>query len=130
HLFNGAQDLAAARQLHAELTSTAPLSLAYDASDAIAKLIAERIAVNAREAGIVLQPYGELLAARAPNADLKLVRVRIDSPDPAAALVRIGEQLGIASLQKLASGQSIDGLYQAERDALKDYTVIPIAHLP
>lgn len=130
HLFSSVQDLAVARQLRPELSSSVPLSLAYDSPDPVAKLIAERIAVNAREAGIVLQPYGELLAARAPNADLKLVRVRIDSPDPAAALVRIGEQLGIASLQKLASGQSIDGLYQAERDALKDYTVIPIAHLP
>lgn len=130
HLFNGAQDLVAARQLHAELTSSAPLSLAYDASDAIAKLIAERVAVNAREAGIVLQPYGEVLAARAPNADLKLVRIRIDSPDPALALARVGEILAVPSLQKVANGQSIDNLYLAEREALKDYTVIPIAHLP
>lgn len=129
HLFNGAQDLAAARQLHAELTSTAPLSLAYDASDAIAKLIAERIAVNAREAGIILQTYGEVLAARAPNADLKLVRIRIDSPDPALALARVGEILTLPSLQKIANGQSIENLYLAEREALKDYTIIPIAHL-
>lgn len=131
HLFSTGQDLPAARQLRAEMTSSAaPLSLAYDSADPIAKLVAERIAVNAREAGIVLQPYGELLAARPPNADVKLVRARINSPDAAVALARIGETLGIASLQKIAKDQSIDGLYHAESDALKDYTIIPIAHVP
>jgi MarR-like DNA-binding transcriptional regulator SgrR of sgrS sRNA len=130
HLFNGAQDLAAARQLHAELTSSAPLSLAYDSPDPVAKLVAERISVNAREAGIVLQPYGEMLAARAPNADVKLVRMRIDSPDPAIALGEVETMLGVGSPQKTAKELSIDAVFQAERETLKSYLVIPIAHVP
>ena len=33
--------------------------LAYDAAGPLARLVAERIAVDAREAGIVVQPYAE-----------------------------------------------------------------------
>ena len=55
HLFKGVQDLALARQLRNPLGSLVPLSLAFDAGDDLARLIAERVALNAQAAGITLQ---------------------------------------------------------------------------
>lgn len=130
HLFNTSQDLTAARQLRASATSPTQLSLAYDGNDPLAKLIAERVAVNTREAGIVIQAKPESPAFRSFDADAKLVRVRIASPDRAAALTEIAEILDIAMLRKAGSAASADVLYNLENDALKDRSVIPLAYVP
>jgi MarR-like DNA-binding transcriptional regulator SgrR of sgrS sRNA len=128
HLFNTAQDLTQARQVRSLVGNAPPLSLAYDAADPVAKLIAERVAVNTREVNILVQPYPEAFASRTPNADMMLVRVRIASPDPAAALGSVGETLALASLEKASATTAADALYKLESDALKDYAVVPIAH--
>ena len=55
-------NLERAKELRTETASLVivpPISLAYDFADPVAKLVAERIAVDAREAGITVQPYGE-----------------------------------------------------------------------
>ncbi len=61
-LFPGGMDLDRAKELRAEaagLVIVPPITLAYDFADPVSKLVAERIAVDAREAGVVVQPYGE-----------------------------------------------------------------------
>jgi ABC-type transport system substrate-binding protein len=130
HLFNSQQNLALARQARNSVGNAAPLSLAYDAADPLAKLIAERVAVNARDVNILLQPYPEQFAQRMPNADVRLIRLRIASPDPAAALDSIGETLALSSLDKASASSATEALYKLESDALKDYSVIPIVHAP
>ena len=55
-MFGGATDLDRARELRADAAAfvvISPITLAYDVADPLARLAAERIAVNAREAGIV-----------------------------------------------------------------------------
>jgi len=52
-LFATARDLNRARQLRSGM-DPAPLKLGYDPSDALARQVAERVAVNARDAGIRL----------------------------------------------------------------------------
>ena len=130
HVFNLAQDLATARRLRSQAGSVPPLSLAYDASDPLAKLVAERLEVNAREAGIVLQPAPETNAVHKVDVDARLVRVRIQSPDAAAALAAIGAAMDVESLRKAQAAASIESLFGIESDALKDYWIVPIAHVP
>jgi ABC-type transport system substrate-binding protein len=110
--------------------SGATLALAYDGTDQLARLIAERVSLNAREAGITLQARPESPLFRSFDADLKLVRVRIASPDPAAALASAGDVLDNAGLQAAEFAISPDRLFAVENDALKDDLMIPIAQIP
>lgn len=130
HLFSSAQDLAGAAQLRNQLKSNAPLSLAYDGADDLSALIAERISLNAREAGITLQARAESPMFRSFDADVKLIRVRIESPDPATALTSVGDALDIPELQQARPAASADRLYAIENAFLKNFSIIPIAHIP
>lgn len=130
HLFSSAQDLAGAAQLRNQLKSNVPLSLAYDGSDELSALIAERISLNAREAGITLQARAESPMFRSFDADVKLIRVRIESPDPATALSGIGDALDTPELQQARSAASADRLYAIENAFLKNFSIIPVAYIP
>ncbi len=98
------------------------LTLSYDPRDPQAQLIAERIALNAREIGITLQV---LLSG---SADVSLIRIVLPSSDPATSLREAARELGLQ--QPLIHGSSVDDLYQAERTLLDGHTVIPLFHLP
>ena len=103
------------------------LNLSYDPSDPPAQLIAERIALNAREAGITVQ------VSLSGSEDLRLVRAVLPSPDPAKSLEEAARQLGLAQLAPSASAgslHSLEDLYHSERALLDGYTVIPLFHLP
>jgi ABC-type transport system substrate-binding protein len=130
HLFGTMQDLGAARQLRIQAEWTASLSLAYDGSDSLAKLIAERVSVNAKEAGITIQPRPESPAFRGFDAELRLVRLRLQSPDRVAALSHMGDLLDINALRKAQPASSIDALYGLERDVVNEHSVIPLAYVP
>jgi MarR-like DNA-binding transcriptional regulator SgrR of sgrS sRNA len=129
HLFTASQDLLNARRLVSHLNGLSPLSIGYEANDPLARLIAERVAVNAREAGIGLQPVSQT-NGRTSTADIAVVRIKIESPNPAAALMTLGGALRLPALQKAQAENSAEALYTLESDALKDYAVIPIAHIP
>ena len=102
-MVGGATNLDRARELRSDAAAFVvimPIALAYDFSDPLAKLVAERIAVDAREAGIVVQPYGEAhinsKTARASiNADALLLRVPLASVDPQTALAARFDDLGL-----------------------------------
>jgi ABC-type transport system substrate-binding protein len=102
------------------------LNLSYDPRDPQAQLIAERIALNAREVGITVQ------VSLSGAEDIRLMRVVLPSPDPATTLTEATRQLGLpqAALPAAPRGESLDDLYQAERSALDGYSVIPLFHLP
>ena len=130
HLFNSAQDLGTAVRLRNQAAALSTLSLIYDGADDLARLIAERISLNARDAGITVQPRPESPMFRSFDADVRLVRLRIESPDAASALASIGDLLDNATLQRARSATTADQLFVVENDALKDFSIIPIAHLP
>src|SRR5258706_484177 len=125
-LMSSKPDLERARKLRTEAAISQPLPFVYDLTDPLAHDVAERIAVNAREAGIVLQPYGEkflspskLASTRAP---LALLRIPLVSSDAAVVL------------SSLLPGQdipdSMEELLTAERNALATFQIIPVAHVP
>jgi hypothetical protein len=104
-----------------QVASAAPLSLGYG-GDPLARAIAERIAVNAREAGIRL-----LVSPQAAKPDVRLVRARIRSVEPGAALAGLASSLGLGELAGLADAEAC---YAAERSLVDDFRVIPLVHLP
>jgi len=126
-LFPVTGDLERARQLRRDLGSTPSLTLAYDWSDPLARAIAERVAVNARDIGLAVQPYGENLAARGANANLRVVRIPLASSDPAAALAALSVATG---RQGGAPANSAEDLYAADRALRSDFRLVPVVYLP
>jgi ABC-type oligopeptide transport system substrate-binding subunit len=101
------------------------LNLSYDPRDPQAQLIAERIALNAREVGITVQ------VSLSGVEDIRLVRAVLPSPDPLTSLGDAAQQLGFQQPSFPATrGNTLDDLYQAERSLLDGYAVIPLFHLP
>lgn len=97
-------------------------TLAYDSGDSVARLIAERIALNARDAGLSLQP------TTSPAADLRVVRIPLTSTDPWTALANVAVLTGMPALKN--TGRSVEDLYTAEQAELATQRVIPLFHLP
>jgi hypothetical protein len=115
-LFSTATDLTRARSLVGEIPP-ASRSLSIAAED---RLMADRIAVNARDIGLTL-------VTASGDPDLRLVEVRIVSEDPAAALAGIAAALG---LPEPGRAESPEALYNAERGLLEGFRVIPLFHVP
>ena len=116
------QNLERARQLRSEVRQPPAWTLGYDAGDPLARVIAERIALNARDAGLTLQ------TTTASTADLRLVRLTLASLNPQIALAAVASATGLAA-PKL-SGNSIDELYQAESGMLQTQRLISLFQLP
>jgi len=137
-LFPGGPNLDRAKELRAEaagLVIISPIALAYDFSDPVAKLVAERIAVDAREAGIVVQPFGEPHVANKSarpgmNADAVLLRLPLESVQPAVALAAALDDMGLAdpTTAPLNAGR-LEDVFELEGKSLADFRVIPIAHV-
>jgi len=125
-----------ARKLRTEAGTVAPISLAYDFADPVSKMIADRIAVDAREAGITIQPFGDAhintrSARKTSNADVVLLHLPLRALDPSAALAAVAEDVDSPPelLSAILSAGRPDELFAAERKALEDYRVVPVAHL-
>lgn len=92
------------------------LAFAYDRDDPTLRPIAERIAVNAAEAGITLKPA-------TGDADVKLTILPLLSTDARLALEEFAAMLGD---EPPVAPAPVD----AERELLEDFQVIPLCHLP
>lgn len=99
------------------------MTLSYDASEPANQLIAERVALNARDAGIRLQT-----AASSANAELRLLRIPLASPQPQLALEAGAAAAGLPAPQ--FQGTSAEELYSREKEMLQSGRIIPLAHLP
>jgi ABC-type transport system substrate-binding protein len=100
--------------------------LSYDPRDPQAQLIAERLALDAREVGITVQ------VSVSGAEDIRLLRVVLPSPDPATSLTEAARQLGLPqpAFPTAPRGNALEDLYQAEHSALDGYSAIPLFHLP
>jgi ABC-type transport system substrate-binding protein len=119
-LFPASIDLALARQIRSEIPHTTVWTLGYDSADPTARVIAERIVLNARDAGLGIQ------GTSASGADLRLVRVPLVSLDPLIALSDLAVRLGLPQLT--IGARSVDDLYSAENKLLQTQRVIPLLH--
>jgi ABC-type transport system substrate-binding protein len=130
-LFPTALDLLRAKELLAatgrEVSRSVPLVLVYDSGDAEARAVAERVAVNLKEARISVQISGQTAGSTSKStvADMRLVRQRIASPDTAVALPALLSSLGEPSAVLETPEQS----YAAERAPIDAFRIIPLVHL-
>lgn len=121
-LFSTEFNMQKAQQERAEVPYAPAWTLGYDPADAVSRLIAERIALNAGEAGITLRP------TTTGNADLHLVRTLLASGNPQVALAARAMTLGLPQ-----SGIGADNpveLYKWEEALLQTHRIIPLFHLP
>jgi ABC-type transport system substrate-binding protein len=139
-MLGGAMNVDRAKELRADAAAfvvISPIVLAYDFADPLARLAAERIAVDAREAGIVVQPYAEShIYSRASrtsiNADAVLLRVPLQSLEPSVALMARADDLGLSqeSTPAILGATRPEDLLEMERKSLENNRVLPVAHVP
>lgn len=138
-LFPTVADQARAQELSSQISSATKLLLGYDSADPLEQSVAERILVNAKEAGIsmVAQALPKSAAAGAPqhHLDARLIRWRLPSSDPAialkAALLEISESRERVDFGAALTGQaSPQDIYNQQRDALARFTIVPLVWLP
>ncbi len=127
-LFAATPQVARARQLRAEAKQTAALTLVYDAADPLARLVAERVALNANDAGITVKTLPSTQNVTVP--DIELVRVRLASTDPVVALAEVSRTDRLALPTPEAPPVSFPDVYRAATAALQDHWAVPIAYLP
>lgn len=114
----------------------APISLAYDFSDPVAKLVAERIAFDSSQVGITVRPYGEnhvgsKSAQASMSADAVLLRLPLASLEPSVALAARAADLGLdaETISGALSAVRPEDLLQAERKTLENFRIVPVAHV-
>ena len=118
-LFPTAADINRARSLASAAPAAArAFSLGFE--DAALRPIAERVVLNARDAGLALTVSGA-------NADVRLVETRVEFDDPWRALAGVAAALG---LPEPARGDTPEALLESERGLLAGFRVIPLFHLP
>lgn len=120
-LFPAAPDMAKARALANSAPPAARrITLAVD--DPSLQLIADRIALNARDAGLTVT-----LVPRGSEGMVRLAEFRIESGEPAKALAAIAAAFGLTAP---ARADTPEALYAAERGLIEDFRAIPLFHLP
>ena len=120
-VFSNEADLARARHAREQVRTIPTWTLGYDGNDTLARFLAERIALNARDAGLSLQP------TTAASADMRLVRIPLASPEPWVTLEKMPVASGVVARKE---GLSIENLYQTEVRLRDTERVIPLFHMP
>jgi peptide/nickel transport system substrate-binding protein len=115
-------DLTKARQLRDQVRTVPNWSLGYDSRDPIAGLIAQRVSLNAKDAGLSVRP--DPMAA---PADLRLVRIPVVSTNPWIAFTSLLATLGLAQPTRT---HSLEDLYAAEQTSLASDRIVPLLYLP
>jgi hypothetical protein len=131
-LFSTTPDAVHAKELWAQIVPAVKIVLGYDFGDSLEQVVAERIVVNAREVGVQLTAQA-IRTVAAGRVDARLVRLRMQSKLPGAALENFIDTLGgmtkidTAPLRDSASPEDI---YDRERAIVISYRVVPLVWLP
>jgi peptide/nickel transport system substrate-binding protein len=118
-VFRDSQSASARLQTPSKRNQTWTLS--FDSSDPVARVIAQRLALNAHDAGLTIDTSG------AGNNDLRLVRIPLTSSDPHIALTELANALQL--LRPKFNDSSVADLYAAEKNLLDSHRLIPLLHL-
>ena len=103
--------------------------LRVDPGDAVTQAIAERLAVDAREAGFTIKVQAPV--GLAPRADARLVRVAIAATTADRAFLQASGRLAVRGMPATAlpPGSSLEATYHAEQAAIDPFVVVPVVHL-
>jgi peptide/nickel transport system substrate-binding protein len=120
--FPAEQNMLRAQQLRSEVKYAPTWTLGYDVNDPLARVLAERIELNARDAGIRLQLNTNT------TADLRLTRTTLASLNGRIALAATASSTGLPPPK--IKGEAAEDLYKAENGMLRTQKVIPLFQLP
>ena len=120
-VFPADANLAEARELRGQFNSISHWTINYDPNDLVARLVADRVALNAGDAGLNVQ------VSTSSAADIKVVRFSL-AGDPRVAFTNFAAFAGLPT-PSFNSGSAED-LYQAESGMLAARKVIPLFELP
>jgi ABC-type transport system substrate-binding protein len=142
-LFSTVPDIAHSKELWSQIGPSTSVVLGYDSGDSLNQSLAERIVVNARDAGINLVvkalPAARAVSAPAPFAaanpgvDVQLVHWRMPSASPVVAMNQLlgaSGALSGADSAPLPSAASAEQIYERERMVVGSYRMIPLVWLP
>ena len=121
-VFPSEADPPRARRHREQVRSLPQWTVGYDASDSLARLLVERIALNAKDVGLTLRP------TTATTADLRLVRIPLSAADPWVSLAGFAAAEGLP--KPTVNAGSAEDLYSAEQAILAKQRLIPLFHLP
>jgi peptide/nickel transport system substrate-binding protein len=121
-IFPAGREITKAQEERGEIQRAPAVTIGYDPDDALARLVAERIVLNSRDAGITLQAVAGL------KADVRVTRVTVSSANARIALQSVAKALGLPA-PKL-NGTSTEDVYRAEAELLRSKRVIPLFQLP
>jgi ABC-type transport system substrate-binding protein len=116
-LFPVAYDVARAREAANSLKGRS-FTISVAPADTFARSVADRIAVNARDAGLTLLP------PQTANADVQLLHVQLDCGGADRALREIAAGMDLGDLT------SPEALYLAEKTVLEKSRLLPVIHVP
>jgi hypothetical protein len=144
-LFSTETGARSAKEIRSQISTSPKLVLGYDSADMLEQSVAERIVVNAKEAGISLTSRGmpgplskpvhgtEFRPGEAVHVDARLVRLRMLSPVPRVSLTAfietLGPMVGIAD-SALPESASPEDLYYCERSIMNRGLIVPIVWMP
>ena len=133
-LFPTGTDAAGAKELWSQISGSPRMALGYDSRDSLEQAIAERIALNARDAGISISSEAVPAAgSTAGNYDVRLMRLRMKSARPREALsgfvAALAPPAGLDATPVPAAA-SADQVYGREREVVSSYRVVPVVWLP
>jgi peptide/nickel transport system substrate-binding protein len=136
-LFESPMNLQRARELRAAFPAgvpgaTQPLRLRVDAPGDLYKLMGERVAVNARQANLMVQvalPPASASSSPAPAAGLHLIAWHYVSLSPRAELEAFVKQL-LDGAELPANTTDPEQLFAQERRLLEERRILPLVLLP
>jgi Bacterial extracellular solute-binding proteins, family 5 Middle len=133
-LFSTSADVPRAKELWSQITPSPNIVLGYDSADALEESVAERIVVNAKEAGISLTAITNV-ANKSAKLDARLIRVPMISSQPALALNGILQTLnslagGAIGANALRDPSSPEDVYRHERAIVEAFRIVPLVWLP
>jgi ABC-type transport system substrate-binding protein len=110
------------------------LALRVTPADPVAQAVAQRIAVNARDAGFALTVQAP--AGLGPRFDLRLLRLPFRASGPPQALADLMSGLGPRTLTLFGrvarpeAGASLEDVLLTERALLAGDIIVPVVHVP
>jgi ABC-type transport system substrate-binding protein len=145
-LFSTATDTVHAKELSAQIVPAPKIVLGYDSGDSLEQAVADRIAVNVREAGVMVttraipQPLGlaapldeRIWKRTTATVDALLVRLSMPSPKPTETLELFSNEFGITTSMNsifVLPSASAQEIYERERWVVGTFRVVPLVWLP
>jgi hypothetical protein len=144
-LFSTETAVRSVKEIRSQISTSPQLVLGYDSADMLEQSVAERIVVNAKEAGISLASRAmpspgnkpahgtDIRPGDAVHVDARLVRLRMLSTLPRVSLTAfiqtLGPMAGIVD-SPLPESASPEDIYYCERSVMNSGLVVPIVWMP